>query len=124
MKITTKKERRERIGLRLRKRITGTAQRPRLSVFRSVTHIYAQVIDDVHGVTVVSASTVEPTVKAKLATGERGGNIAGAKAIGRTVAERLKEKGITRVVFDRGGFLYHGRVRAVADAAREAGLEF
>jgi large subunit ribosomal protein L18 len=124
MKITTKKERRERIGLRLRKRITGTAQRPRLSVFRSVTHIYAQVIDDVHGVTVVSASTVEPTVKAALTDGARGGNIAGAKAIGRTVAERLKEKGITRVVFDRGGFLYHGRVRAVADAAREAGLEF
>jgi large subunit ribosomal protein L18 len=124
MKITTKKERRERIGLRLRKRITGTAQRPRLSVFRSVTHIYAQVIDDVQGVTVVSASTLEPTVKAKLADGARGGNIAGAKAIGQAVAERLKEKGITRVVFDRGGFLYHGRVRAVADAAREAGLEF
>jgi large subunit ribosomal protein L18 len=124
MKITTKKERRERIGLRLRKRITGTAQRPRLSVFRSVTHIYAQVIDDVHGLTVVSASTVEPTIKAQLADGARGGNIGGAKAIGRTVAERLKEKGITRVVFDRGGFLYHGRVRAVADAAREAGLEF
>jgi large subunit ribosomal protein L18 len=124
MKITTKKERRGRIGLRLRKRITGTAQRPRLSVFRSVTHIYAQAIDDVSGVTVVSASSIEPTLKAQLADGARGGNIAGAKAIGRVVAERLKEKGITRVVFDRGGFLYHGRVRAVADAAREAGLEF
>jgi len=124
MKITTKQERRERISLRLRKRITGTAARPRLSVFRSVTHIYAQVIDDAAGVTVVAASSVEPAVKAKLAGGERGGNIAGAKAIGRLVAERLKEKGITRVVFDRGGFLYHGRVRAVADAAREAGLEF
>ena len=93
-------------------------------MFRSVTHIYAQVIDDAAGVTVVAASSVEPAVKAKLAGGERGGNIAGAKAIGRLVAERLKEKGITRVVFDRGGFLYHGRVRAVADAAREAGLEF
>jgi large subunit ribosomal protein L18 len=124
MKITTKSERRERISLRLRKRITGTAVRPRLSVFRSVTHIYAQVIDDVSGVTVTAASSVEPAVKAKLAGAERGGNIAGAKAIGRLVAERLKEKGITRVVFDRGGFLYHGRVRAVADAAREAGLEF
>jgi large subunit ribosomal protein L18 len=124
MKITTKKERRERIGLRLRKRITGTAARPRLSVFRSVSHIYAQVIDDASGVTVVAASSVEPAIKAKLTSGGRGGNIAGAKAIGQLVAERLKEKGITRVVFDRGGFLYHGRVRAVADAAREAGLEF
>ncbi len=124
MKITTKKERRERIGLRLRKRVIGTAQRPRLSVFRSVAHIYAQVIDDASGVTVVAASSVEPAVKGKLAKGERGGNIAGAKAIGRLVAERLKEKGITRVVFDRGGFLYHGRVRAVAESAREAGLEF
>ena len=124
MKITTKKDRRERISLRLRKRITGTAERPRLSVFRSVSHIYAQVIDDAHGVTVVSASSVEPSIKGRLATGERGGNIAGAKAIGRVVAERLKEKGITRVVFDRGGFLYHGRVRAVADAARKAGLQF
>jgi large subunit ribosomal protein L18 len=124
MKITTKKERRERIGLRLRKRITGTAERPRLSVFRSVSHIYAQVIDDASGVTVVAASSNEPAVRGKLATGERGGNIAGAKAIGRLVAERLKEKGITRVVFDRGGFLYHGRVRAVAESAREAGLEF
>jgi large subunit ribosomal protein L18 len=124
MKITTKKERRERIGLRLRKRVTGTAERPRLSVFRSVSHIYAQVIDDASGVTVVAASSVEPAVRGKLATSERGGNIAGAKAIGRLVAERLKEKGITRVVFDRGGFLYHGRVRAVAESAREAGLEF
>jgi large subunit ribosomal protein L18 len=124
MKITTKKERRERIGLRLRKRITGTSARPRLSVFRSVAHIYAQVIDDTAGVTLVSASSVEPSIKARLASGERGGNVAGAKAIGRVVAERLKEKGISRVVFDRGGFLYHGRVRAVAEAAREAGLEF
>jgi large subunit ribosomal protein L18 len=124
MKITTKKERRERIGLRLRKRITGTAERPRLSVFRSVSHIYAQVIDDTSGVTVAAASSVEPAVRGKLAAGQRGGNIAGAKAIGRLVAERLKEKGITRVVFDRGGFLYHGRVRAVAESAREAGLEF
>jgi len=124
MKITTKKERRERISLRLRKRIVGTTERPRLSVFRSVSHIYAQVIDDASGATVVAASSVEPAVKAKLAGKERGGNIEGAKAIGRLVAERLKEKGITRVVFDRGGFLYHGRVRAVADAAREAELEF
>jgi large subunit ribosomal protein L18 len=124
MRIKTKRDRRYRISLRLRKRITGTTERPRLSVFRSVTHIYAQVIDDRAGVTVTAASSLEPAVKAKLEAGERGGNQAGAKAIGRIVAERLKEKGITRVVFDRGGFLYHGRVKAVADGAREAGLEF
>jgi large subunit ribosomal protein L18 len=124
MRIKTKKDRRHRISLRLRKRISGTPERPRLSVFRSVTHIYAQVIDDRAGTTVVAASSAEPAVKAKLGANERGGNQAGARAIGRIVAERLKEKGITRVVFDRGGFLYHGRVKAVADAAREAGLEF
>jgi large subunit ribosomal protein L18 len=124
MKINTKKDRRHRIKLRLRKRVIGTAERPRLSIFRSVSHIYAQVIDDATGATVVSASSVEPSVKGKLTGGARSGNIGGAKAIGAIVAERLKEKGITRVVFDRGGFLYHGRVKAVADAAREAGLEF
>jgi large subunit ribosomal protein L18 len=124
MKIDTKKDRRQRIKLRLRKRVVGTAERPRLSVFRSVGHIYAQAIDDATGATVVSASSVEPAVKSKLSGGVRGGNVAGAKAIGAVVAERLKEKGITRVVFDRGGFLYHGRVKAVAEAAREAGLEF
>jgi large subunit ribosomal protein L18 len=124
MRIKTKRDRRYRISLRLRKRIAGTSERPRLSVFRSVSHIYAQVIDDRAGTTVAAASTAEPAVKAKLESGERGGNQAGAKAIGRIVAERLKEKGITRVVFDRGGFLYHGRVKAVADGAREAGLEF
>jgi large subunit ribosomal protein L18 len=124
MKINTKKDRRHRIKLRLRKRVIGTTERPRLSIFRSVSHIYAQVIDDATGATVASASSVEPGVKAKLPGGGRGGNIAGAKAVGAVVAERLKEKGITRVVFDRGGFLYHGRVKAVADAAREAGLEF
>ena len=124
MKIKTTKDRRTRIGLRQRKRISGTAERPRLRVFRSVSHIYAQVIDDQAGTTLVSASTTEPALKAKLTDGAKGGNLAGAKAIGAAVAERLKAKGITRVVFDRGGFLYHGRVKAVADAAREAGLEF
>ena len=124
MRIKTKKDRRHRISLRLRKRVTGTPERPRLSVFRSVSHIYAQVIDDRAGHDgACRPRAPSPTLKAKLATGERGGNQAGAKAIGRIVAERLKEKGITRVVFDRGGFLYHGRVKAVADAAREAGLE-
>ena len=124
MRIKTKRDRRHRISLRLRKRIAGTPERPRLAVFRSVSHIYAQVIDDSAGTTLVSASTTEPALKAKLADGAKGGNLAGAKAIGVAVAERLKARGITRVVFDRGGFLYHGRVKAVADAAREAGLEF
>lgn len=124
MKIKTKDDRRVRIQLRQRKRIAGTTQRPRLSVFRSVTHIYAQVIDDMSGETLVSASTVEPTVKGALDKAARGGNIKGAEAIGKAIAERSIEKGIKRVVFDRSGFLYHGRIRAVADAARKAGLEF
>jgi len=124
MKIKTKSDRRDRIRLRQRKRITGTAERPRLAVFRSVSHIYAQVIDDRASATLVSASTTEPGVKAMLADAARAGNTGGAEAVGRVIAERLKEKGITRVVFDRGGRLYHGRVRAVADAARAAGLEF
>jgi len=124
MKIRTKEDRRDRIKLRLRKRITGTAERPRLSVFRSLSHIYVQVIDDRSGATLVAASTVEPTMKASLDGGASGGNIRGAAAVGKTVAERLKARGITKVVFDRNGFLYHGRIKAVADAAREAGLEF
>ena len=124
MKIKTKDERRQRIKLRLRKRIAGTTARPRLSVFRSASHIYAQVIDDLSGKTLVSASSVESVVKAAFAAKVRGGNLAGAEAIGQAIAVRSLEKGITRVVFDRGGFLYHGRIRAVADAARKAGLEF
>ena len=124
MRIKTKRDRRHRISLRLRKRIAGTPERPRLAVFRSVSHIYAQVIDDAAGTTLVSASTTEPALKGKMTEGAKGGNLAGAKAIGVAVAERLKARGITRVVFDRGGFLYHGRVKAVADAAREAGLQF
>jgi large subunit ribosomal protein L18 len=124
MKIDTKADRRERIHLRQRKRITGSQERPRLSVFRSVTHIYAQVIDDLNGATIVSASSTEPTLKASFAKDVKGGNTKGAEAVGKAVAERLLEKGIRRVVFDRGGFLYHGRIRAVADAARKAGLEF
>ena len=124
MRIKTKDDRRVRIHLRQRKRIAGTKERPRLSVFRSVTHIYAQVIDDLTGETLVSASTVEPSVKSALDKKARGGNLAGAEAIGKVIAERSIEKGIKRVVFDRSGFLYHGRIRAVADAARKAGLEF
>jgi large subunit ribosomal protein L18 len=124
MRIQTKKDRRVRIGLRQRKRIAGTAERPRLRVFRSVSHIYAQVIDDLSGTTLAAAATTEPAVKGALEGGARPGNRAGAQVLGRTIAERLLAKGITRVVFDRGGYLYHGRVRAVAEAAREAGLEF
>ena len=97
--------------------MVGTAERPRLNVYRSLNHIYVQVIDDSQGTTLVSASTVA----AKLKTG---GNVAAAKEIGKLIAERAKEKGISRVVFDRGGYLYHGRIKALADAAREAGLEF
>ena len=124
MRIKTKRDRRHRISLRLRKRIAGTPERPRLAVFRSVSHIYAQVIDDMSGTTVASAASTEPSLKSVFAKETGGGNVAGAKALGKTIAERLKEKGIKRVVFDRGGFLYHGRIRAVADAARKGGLEF
>jgi len=124
VKIETKKDRRERIRLRLRKKLAGDAARPRLAVFRSVAHIYVQVVDDMSGRTIAAASSTEPAVKGSLAGKARGGNVEGAKAIGKTIAERLLEKGVKRVVFDRNGFLYHGRVKAVADAAREAGLEF
>jgi|SRR5687768_9826226 large subunit ribosomal protein L18 len=124
MKINTTKDRRKRISLRQRKRIAGTAERPRLRVFRSVSHIYAQVIDDMTGTTLASAASTEPALKGALSGGAKPGNRAGAEALGKAIAERLIAKGIKRVVFDRGGFLYHGRIRAVADAAREAGLEF
>lgn len=109
---------RARIHERIRKRVAGDAERPRLAVFRSLNHIYAQVIDDQQGRTLVSASSVEKDMR------DKGGNVEGAKLIGKAVAERAKEKGIKRVVFDRGGYLYHGRVKALADAARQAGLEF
>ena len=118
IKKPEKKEIRNRIHKRIRRKLSGTSARPRLAVFRSVAHIYAQVIDDVAGTTVVSASSVDKDGKTK------GGNVAAAKAIGKLVAERAREKGIKSVVFDRGGFLYHGRIKALADAAREAGLEF
>jgi len=124
MKINTKKDRRVRIGLRQRKRIAGTPERPRLRVFRSVSHIYAQVIDDMSGKTLASAASTEPALKPQLGGPARPGNKAGAQVLGKAIAERLIAKGIKRVVFDRGGFLYHGRIRAVAEAAREAGLEF
>jgi large subunit ribosomal protein L18 len=110
---------RRAVHKRIRKKVSGTAERPRLAVFRSVKHIYAQVIDDGKGVTLASASSAEPAARAN-----PGGNVAGAKEIGKLIAERAKEKGINRVVFDRGGYIYHGRVKSLAEAAREAGLEF
>jgi large subunit ribosomal protein L18 len=124
MRIKTKDDRRQRIKFRIRRRVTGTVERPRLTVFRSVSHMYVQVVDDMSGRTIASASTVEPAVKGALPKKASGGNVAGAKAIGKAIAERLIGQGVKRVVFDRNGFLYHGRVKAVADAAREAGLEF
>ncbi|WEK53794.1 MAG: 50S ribosomal protein L18 [Candidatus Cohnella colombiensis] len=106
--------------LRVRKKITGTNERPRLSVFRSSKHIYAQLIDDVKGVTIVSASTLDK----ELAGIGNGGNVESASKVGELVAKRAKDKGYENVVFDRGGYLYHGRIQALADAAREAGLQF
>jgi large subunit ribosomal protein L18 len=110
---------RERRHRRVRKKVRGTAERPRLAVFRSNSHIYAQVIDDVTGRTLAAAGTAEPALKET-----SGGNIAAAAKVGQLVAERAKAAGIDKVVFDRGGFRYHGRVAALADAAREGGLEF
>ena len=115
---TPKREIRQRIHERIRHKVRGTAARPRLAVFRSVANMYVQVIDDTKGVTLVSASTIEKGRRVN------GGNLAAAKAIGKLVAERAKEKGVQKVVFDRGGYIYHGRIKALADAAREAGLEF
>lgn len=113
---------RKKVHRRIRKKILGTPERPRLNVYRSLNHIYAQLVDDHAGATLVSASSVEKSAGAK---GERsGGNLASARAVGKTIAQRAKEKGFSRVVFDRGGYLYHGRIKALADAAREAGLEF
>ena len=116
----TKNEKRGHVHDRIRKKMQGTEERPRLNVYRSLNHIYVQVIDDLHGKTLVSASTAE----GKKEDRRTGGNVASAKAIGKTIAERAKAKGVTQVVFDRGGYIYHGRVKAVADAAREAGLKF
>ena len=105
---------------RIRKKMQGTSDRPRLNVYRSLNHIYVQVIDDLSGKTLVSASTAEGKKEER----RSGGNVASAKAVGKAIAERAKAKGVTRVVFDRGGYIYHGRVKALADAAREAGLQF
>jgi large subunit ribosomal protein L18 len=118
-KTRIKAARRIRRKHHIRHKVFGTAERPRLTVFRSLNHIYAQVIDDVAGRTLASASTTEADARAK-ATGNRGA----AEAMGTLVAERAKKAGVTKVVFDRNGFIYHGRVKSLADAARKAGLEF
>ena len=116
-----RQELRERRHLRVRKKVSGTAERPRLAVFRSEHHIYAQVIDDAAGHTLAAASSLDAGVRGEH---KYGGNIPAANAVGKLLGERAKEKGIGKVVFDRGGFAYHGRVAALADGAREAGLEF
>jgi large subunit ribosomal protein L18 len=109
---------RGRIRERIRSKVTGTGDRPRLAVFKSLKHVYAQIIDDANGNTIASASTREKDA------GSKGANAAAAKAVGALIAKKAKDKGITRVVFDRGGYLYHGNIKALADAARENGLEF
>lgn len=111
-------EARTRIRERIRRKVAGTEQRPRLAVFKSLKHIYVQLIDDAQGKTLFSASTMEK------AAGAKGANAAAAKAVGALIAKKAKEQGVTRVVFDRGGYLYHGNIKALADAARENGLEF
>ena len=117
---TSKNVTRRRVHDRIRKKMIGTAERPRLNVYRSLNHIYAQVVDDLKGATIAAASTAE----GKKEDRRTGGNVAAAKAIGKLIADRAKQKGISKVVFDRGGYLYHGRIKALADAAREAGLKF
>jgi large subunit ribosomal protein L18 len=115
----TKTERRNRIRMRIKKRLDGTTERPRLSVFRSNKEIYAQIIDDVKGATIIAASSRD-----KGLAGAKGNKTEQAKLVGAAIAKKATEAGVTAVVFDRGGYLYHGRVKALADAAREAGLKF
>ena len=121
-KAVEKRYRRERAHQRLRQRLAGTAERPRLAVYKSEKYVYAQLIDDDRGHTLVSAASLEPDLKGKLAKGAA--NLAAAKLVGEAVAERAIAKGIKQVVFDRGGYVYHGKVKALADAARAKGLEF
>ncbi len=111
---------RQRVHSRIRAKMSGTADRPRLNVYRSLNNIYTQLIDDANGVTIASASSKGKKSEEK----KSGGNVQAAAEVGKLIAERAKEKGITRIVFDRGGYLYHGRIKALADAAREGGLEF
>lgn len=121
-KMKGKRERRERAHLRVRKRVRGTEARPRLSIYKSLRFIYAQVIDDDKGATLVAASSADPALREQLGTSTSGK--AAAKLVGELVATRAKERGVDKVVFDRGGYVYHGRVQALAEAAREKGLQF
>src|SRR5579862_7746401 len=123
LRVNSKNQTRQRVHDRIRKKVLGTPERPRLNVYRSLNHIYVQLIDDLKGVTLAAASTADEGKKNKEAR-VTGGNVASAKTVGKKIAELAKEKGVTKVVFDRGGYIYHGRVKAVADAAREAGLQF
>jgi large subunit ribosomal protein L18 len=118
--LSSKNQTRRRVHERIRKKVLGTSERPRLNVYRSLNHIYVQVIDDLKGVTLVSANSAEGKKESRTS----GGNLAAAKDVGKSIAARAKAKGIDKVVFDRGGYIYHGRVKALADAAREAGLKF
>lgn len=120
--IKKKRERRERAHMRIRTRVRGTAERPRLSVYKSLKFIYAQVIDDDHGHTLAAASSADPDIRQQLEG--TGSNQKAAKLVGEAIAARAKEKGIEKVVFDRGGYVYHGNVKALADSAREKGLQF
>lgn len=121
LKTQSKNEARKKRHLRVRKRVFGTPDQPRLCVYRSLKHIYAQLIRDDTGETLAHASSVDPEIKQSM---KHGGNITAAQAVGELIAKRALEKGVTRVVFDRGGYLYHGRVAALAEAARKAGLDF
>jgi large subunit ribosomal protein L18 len=120
-KHLSKNKTRQRIHLRIRKKILGTQARPRLCVFRSLNHIYAQIVNDEKGVTLVSASTLDKEIREKT---KSGGNVSGAKVVGEEIAKRAKAQGIESVIYDRGGYRYHGRVKVLAEAAREAGLRF
>ncbi len=121
LNLASRNLKRQRVHLRVRARVRGRAQTPRLNVFRSLNHVYAQVVDDSNGHTLVAASSLDKEVRKTLKTG---GNVAAAKVVGQVLAERAKAAGISRVVFDRGGYAYHGRVKALAEAAREGGLKF
>ncbi len=121
MKPEARVEARRRVRVRVRRKVTGSAGRPRLAVFKSGKHIYAQVVDDDTGTTLAHASSLDAGLRKESKTGA---NVAGARRVGRLLAERAKQKGVARVVFDRGGYVYHGKVKALADAAREGGLEF
>lgn len=121
LRVVSKNATRQRIHRRIRRRVEGRPPAPRLNVYRSLGHIYAHVIDDSRGATLASASTMDKDLRKTL---KSGGNVAAAKTVGKIVAERAQQAGVTRVVFDRGGYAYHGRVKALADAAREAGLQF